>query len=117
MAYQTESEVEPALTSLQRQVFEHFINQCQKKYTRKYSLTENEQLMPLKSHCSFLTLMPNSPISMVSSFGSWLIWKQSISQTLMFILELKKKISVVLLLLLNSWLSIFAKMSKERVTT
>ena len=44
-----------------RQVFEHFANQCQKKYTCKFLLTVDEQLMPLKSRCSFLTFMPNKP--------------------------------------------------------
>ena len=44
-----------------RQVFEHFANQCQKKYTWKFSLTVDEQLMPLKSRCSFVTFMSNKP--------------------------------------------------------
>ena len=44
-----------------RQVFEHFANHCQKKYTCKFSLTVDEQLMPLKSCCSFVTFMPNKP--------------------------------------------------------
>ena len=44
-----------------RQVFEHFANQCQKKYTCQFSLTVDEQLMPLKSRCSFVTSMPNKP--------------------------------------------------------
>ena len=44
-----------------RQVFEHFTNQCQKKYLRKFLLTVDEQLMPLKSRSSFVTFMPNKP--------------------------------------------------------
>ena len=44
-----------------RQGFENFTNQCQKKYTRTFSLTVDEQLMPLKSRCSFVTFMPNNP--------------------------------------------------------
>ena len=44
-----------------RQVFENFANQCQKKYTCKFSLTVDEQLMPLKSRCSFVTFIPNKP--------------------------------------------------------
>ena len=44
-----------------RQAFENFTNQCQKKYTRKFSPTVDEQLMPLKSLCSFVTFMPNKP--------------------------------------------------------
>ena len=44
-----------------RQGFENFTNQCQKKYTRTFSLTVDEQLMPLKLRCSFVTFMPNKP--------------------------------------------------------
>ena len=44
-----------------RQAFENFTNQCQKKYLRKFLLTVDEQLMPLKSRCSFVTFMPNKP--------------------------------------------------------
>ena len=44
-----------------RQGFENFTNQCQKKYTRTFSLTVDEQLMPLKSCCSFVTFMSNKP--------------------------------------------------------
>ena len=44
-----------------RQVFEHFANQCQKKYTCKFSLTVDEQLMPMKSRGFFVTFMPNMP--------------------------------------------------------
>ena len=44
-----------------RQAFENFSNQCQKKYLRKFLLTVDEQLMPLKSRCSFVTFMPNKP--------------------------------------------------------
>ena len=44
-----------------RQGFENFTNQCQKKYTRTFSLTVDKQLMPLKSRCSFVTSMANKP--------------------------------------------------------
>ena len=44
-----------------RKGFQNFTNQCQKKYTRTFSLTVDEQLMPLKSRCSFMTFMPNKP--------------------------------------------------------
>ena len=44
-----------------RQVFQDFANQCQKKYTCKFLLTVDEQLMPLKSRCSFVTFMPSKP--------------------------------------------------------
>ena len=47
--------------ALIRQVFEHFANQCQKKHICQFSLTVDEQLMSLKSHCSFVTFMPNKP--------------------------------------------------------
>ena len=47
--------------ALIRQAFENFTNQCQKKYTRKFLLTVDKQLMPLKSRCSFVTFMPNKP--------------------------------------------------------
>ena len=69
-----------------RQVFEHFANQCQKKYTCKFSPTVDEQLMPLRSRCSFVTFVPNKPDKHGVNFGSWVTWKQSTSQTLMFIL-------------------------------
>ena len=47
--------------ALIRQIFQHFANQCQKKYTCKFLLTVDEQVMPLKSRCSFVTFMPNKP--------------------------------------------------------
>ena len=53
-----------------RQAFENFTNQCQKKYTRTFSLTVDEQLMPLKSRCSFVTFMPNKPNKYGEKFGS-----------------------------------------------
>ena len=59
MTNHRESEVDPA--SLQRldKYLKIFAIQCQKKYTCKFSLAVDEQLMPLKSHCSFVTFMPN----------------------------------------------------------
>ena len=44
-----------------RQVFQNFANECQKKYTRKFLLTVDEQLMPLKLRCSIVTFMPSKP--------------------------------------------------------
>ena len=44
-----------------RQVFQNFANEYQKKYTCKFLLTVDEQLMPLKLHCSFVTFMPSKP--------------------------------------------------------
>ena len=43
------------------QIFVHFANHCQKKYTYKLLLTVDEQLMLLKSRCSFVTFMSNKP--------------------------------------------------------
>ena len=42
-----------------RDVFTTFISMCKSKYTYDFSLTVDEQLMPLKSRCSFITFMPN----------------------------------------------------------
>ena len=44
-----------------RDVFTTFISMCKSKYTCDFSLTVDEQLMPLKSRCSFITFMPNKP--------------------------------------------------------
>ena len=44
-----------------RHVFQEFSTSCQKNYTCDFSLTVDEQLMPLKSRCSFITFMPNKP--------------------------------------------------------
>ena len=100
-----------------RQVFEHFANQCQKKYSCKFSLTVDEQLMPLKSRCSFVTFMPKKTHKYCMKFWVLVDVEKSMSQTLMFILELKKNNSGAVFLLLNPWLLIFANISKERVTT
>ena len=44
-----------------REVFEKFTSLCQSKYVCDFSLTVDEQLMPCKSRCSFITFMPNKP--------------------------------------------------------
>ena len=44
-----------------RDVFNTFTSMCQSKYICNISLTVDEQLMPLKSRCSFITFMPNKP--------------------------------------------------------
>lgn len=44
-----------------RDVFTTFTSMCKSKYTCDFSLTVDEQLMPLKSRCSFITFMPNKP--------------------------------------------------------
>ena len=42
-------------------VFTTFISMSKSKYICDFSLTVDEQLMPLKSRCSFITFMPNKP--------------------------------------------------------
>ena len=44
-----------------REVFETFLSMCQIKYNCNFFLTIDEQLMPVKSCCSFITFMPNKP--------------------------------------------------------
>ena len=44
-----------------RDIFNTFTSMCQFKYTYDFSLTVDEQLMSLKSHCFFITFMPNKP--------------------------------------------------------
>lgn len=44
-----------------REVFEKFASNCQSKFTCSYSLTIDEQLLPMKSRCRLITYMPNKP--------------------------------------------------------
>ena len=44
-----------------REAFEKFSSLCRSKFVCDYSLTIDEQLMPCKSRCSFVTYMPNKP--------------------------------------------------------
>ena len=44
-----------------REVFDIFASMCKTKYTCNYSLTVDEQLLPVKSRCSFISFMPNKP--------------------------------------------------------
>lgn len=44
-----------------RDIFELFADNCRKTFTPGYSLCIDEQLMPLKSRCRFITYMPNKP--------------------------------------------------------
>ena len=44
-----------------RDVFTTFTSMSKSKYTCDFSLTVNEQVMPLKFGCSFITFMPNKP--------------------------------------------------------
>jgi hypothetical protein len=44
-----------------REVFEKFAHNCQSKFTCNYSLTVDEQLLPMKSRCRLITYMPNKP--------------------------------------------------------
>ena len=73
-----------------RQTFQNFTNQYQKKYTRKFLLTVDEQLMTLKSRCSFVTFMPNKPGKYGVKF--WVLADVKTKYVSnMFVLELKKK--------------------------
>ena len=44
-----------------REVFETFSSMRQTKYNCKFSLSMDEQLMPAKSRCPFITFVPNKP--------------------------------------------------------
>ena len=44
-----------------REVFETFSSMCRTKYNCNFSRTIDEQLMPVKSRCPFITFMPNKP--------------------------------------------------------
>lgn len=44
-----------------RNIFENFVENCRSKFTCGYSLTVDEQLMPLKTRCGLITYMPNKP--------------------------------------------------------
>lgn len=44
-----------------REVFDKFVGNCQSKFTCNYSLTVDEQLLPLKTRCRHITYMPNKP--------------------------------------------------------
>ena len=44
-----------------REIFEKFSYNCATKYTPTFSLTIDEQLMPMKNHCPFIVYMPNKP--------------------------------------------------------
>ena len=41
--------------------FVKFASRCQTKYKCGFLLTVDEQLMPVKYHCAFITFMPNKP--------------------------------------------------------
>lgn len=47
--------------SLMRDVFEMFTHNCRNTYRPNFSLTIDEQLMPLKNRCRLITYMPNKP--------------------------------------------------------
>ena len=42
-------------------IFHRFAMNCRKVYTPSFSLTIDEQLLPIKSCCSFIVYMPNKP--------------------------------------------------------
>ena len=44
-----------------REVFETLSSMCRTKYNCNFCLTIDEQLMPVKSRCPFITFMPNKP--------------------------------------------------------
>ena len=44
-----------------KDVFERFSSLYQSKYICDFSLTVDEQLMPCKLQCPFITFMPNKP--------------------------------------------------------
>ena len=101
-----------------RQVFQNFTNECQKKYTCKFLLTVDKQLMPLTLRCSFVTFMPSKPDKYGVKF--WVladVETKYVSNIDVYLGAQKKKNSALVLLLLNAWLSIFANVSNERVTT
>ena len=49
-------------TSLQlRELMDSFVKNCQEKYVPEFSLTVDEELMPLKTRCQFINFMANKP--------------------------------------------------------
>ena len=44
-----------------REIFDLFVANCKEKYTPHFSLTVDEELMPLKSRCRFIMFMANKP--------------------------------------------------------
>jgi len=44
-----------------REIFERFVSNCSTKYVPEASLTVDEQLLPHKSRCKWITFMPNKP--------------------------------------------------------
>ena len=54
-----------------REIFEKFSINCATKYTPTFSLTIDEQFMPMKNHCSFIVYMPNKSDKFGKKF--WLL--------------------------------------------
>ena len=44
-----------------REVFELFVKNCESKFVANCYLTIDEQLLPIKSRCGFISFMPNKP--------------------------------------------------------
>ena len=44
-----------------REIHTRFISNCTSKYVPEENLTVDEQLLPLKSRCKWITFMPNKP--------------------------------------------------------
>lgn len=44
-----------------RDIFDDFVKNCLRNYTPHYSLTVDEQLLPMKNRCPFIVYIPNKP--------------------------------------------------------
>lgn len=47
--------------ALMREMLDDFAENCKTVYTPNFSLTIDEQLLPLRGRCPFITFMPNKP--------------------------------------------------------
>ena len=56
-----------------REVFDLFAENCRTSYIPEYSLTLDEQVLPLKTRCGFIVFMPNKPDKYGLKF--WLLCK------------------------------------------
>ena len=74
-----------------RDVFVKFASMCQKKYKYNFSLIVNEQLMPVKSCCPFITFMPNKPEKYGIKFWVLVDDKTKYVANILFFLELKNE--------------------------
>ena len=44
-----------------REPMDYFVKNCQEEYVPEFSLTVDEELMPLKTRCQFINFMANKP--------------------------------------------------------